>query len=242
MNYRIFADYHTHTYFSHGSGSPRDVVETAKNKGLEAVAISEHGAGHMLYGVSGNRLVELNNEIEALKSEYAQSLSVMRGAELNVTGFGKSDAPADREAYDIIIIGFHKGVAPVNRFAAHIWTESMLGIKGSPRANTESILAAAEACRADIISHPNLYVRLDITYLADCARQLGIALEINSARVTLSDDEIKTISAHGCKLVIGSDAHIPERVGDFALASAAAERCGVWGSVINAREIAATDK
>ncbi len=232
--HRIFADYHTHTEYSHGKGTPAAVVEAALNRGLKAVAISEHAAGHMIYGVRGRELDRLHGEIARLRIEHAGRIDVLRGAELNVTGFGTCDCPENRDEYDVIIIGYHKGIAPVNRFAAHIWGESMFKVMGDPRRNAESLLVAAESCRANIISHPNLYIRVDIPYLAECARQLGIALEINSSHVSLTADEIKLIARKGCKLVIGSDAHTPERVGDFEKAACMADKCHVWDSIINA--------
>lgn len=94
-------------------------------------------------------------------------------------------------------------------------------------------MAAAEKGHADIISHPNLYLTLDIPYLADCARQLGILLEINSSHVSLTPEEIKTIHEHGAGLIIGSDAHVSSRVGDFANGIESAKQAGVLNSVVN---------
>ena len=233
--YRIFEDLHTHTYYSHGKGSPRDNVFAAVERGLEAVAVSEHGPGHFTFGVRGRKLERLNEEMLSLRREFEGKINVLRGLELNVTGFGRSDCPENRDDYDVIILGYHKSVAPFNRHALGIWGESLLGIKNDPHRNAEGILAAAEACRADIISHPNLYLKVDIPYMAECCRQLGILLEVNSSRVTLSEDEIRTICKAGCGLIIGSDAHVPSRVGDFELASEAVTKADAWASVRNAR-------
>ncbi|MBO4848043.1 MAG: PHP domain-containing protein [Clostridia bacterium] len=236
-DHRIFADYHTHTYYSHGHGSPRENVLAAIDRGLEAVAVSEHGPGHFTFGVRGKKLDRLNGELTELRKEFSGRIDVLRGLELNVTGFGKSDCPENRDDYDVIIIGYHKSVPPFNRHALGIWGESLLGIKNDPHRNAEGILAAAYACRANIISHPNLYLKVDIPYMAECCRELGILLEVNSARVTLSKEELIAIRGSGCGLVIGSDAHTPSRVGDFALASAAVEEAGVWSAVRNARPV-----
>ena len=235
QTYKVFADYHTHTYYSHGKGSPRENVLSAIKRGLDLVAVSEHGPGHLTYGVRGKKLARLNGELASLRKEFEGTVDVRRGLELNVTGFGKTDCPDDRDAYDVIILGYHKGVAPLNRLALHIWGESLFGVKGDPHRNAEGILAAAESCRADIISHPNLYLKVDIPYMAECCRQMGILLEVNSSRVTLSRDELLAIKRAGCGLIIGSDAHTPERVGDFALASEAVSDAGVWDIVKNAR-------
>ncbi len=229
---RIIEDLHTHTYYSHGKGSPRENVLRAAELGLSAVAVSEHAGGNLFYGVRGKKLGRLNSELRALKKEFEGKILVKNGLECNVTGFGKSDIPKDRSAYDVIILGYHKGVAYTNRFAWHIFRESFGG-KSTPRRNAESIMAAAEAGKADIISHPGLYLAVDIAYMADCCRQLGILLEINSASLSMSVQDIRTAREHGAKFIIGSDAHTPERVGDFAAALERAREADVLSDVVN---------
>ncbi len=233
--HRIFADLHTHTYYSHGKGSPRDNVLAAVSRGLEKVAVSEHGPGHFTFGVRGKKLERLNEELDSLRREFDDRIEVLKGLELNVTGFGKTDCPENRDDYDLIILGYHKSVLPFNGTALGIWGESLLKLNNDPHRNTEALVAAAESCRADIISHPNLYLKLDIPYLAKCCRELGILLEVNSARVTLTDMELRIIKRAGCGLIIGSDAHTPDRVGDFVLASEAVTAADVWDHVLNAR-------
>ena len=49
--YRIFADLHTHTTYSHGKGSVEDNVRAAKFRGLSQIAIADHGIRHPLVGV-----------------------------------------------------------------------------------------------------------------------------------------------------------------------------------------------
>ena len=73
--------------------------------------------------------------------------------------------------------------------------------------------------------------------MAECCRQLGILMEVNSARVTMSEEEIRAVKALGCGLVIGSDAHTPGRVGDFELASAAVTEADAWDAARNARPV-----
>lgn len=234
MKMKIIEDLHTHTYFSHGKSSPRDNVLRAAELGLEAVAVSEHAPGNMFFGVRGRKLERFNNEMAQLKREFKGKIDVKVGLECNVMDFGKSDIPADRSRYDVIILGYHKGIPPVNKFARHIISESFGG-RSTPRQNTESIMLAAERGHADIISHPGEYIRVDIPYMADCARQLGIMLEINSAHVSMTPEEIKTAHEHGAKLIIGSDAHICTRVGDFKNAVESARIAGVLEHVVNIR-------
>lgn len=229
---RITGDLHTHTIYSHGKGTPRDNVLRAVELGLDAIAVSEHAAANMYFGVRGKKLEKLNRELDALNKEFSSRIRVLKGLECNVTDFGKSDIPKDRSEYDIIILGYHKGVPPTNRFARHILLESFGG-KSTPRRNTEAIMEAADKGRADVISHPNEYLRIDIEYMAKCARELGILLEINSAHVSLSVEQLRTAARHGAKFIIGSDAHSPQRVGDFSAALEAAREAEILNRVVN---------
>lgn len=43
----ITADYHTHTNYSHGKGTPEENVLAAIEKGLRRIAISEHAGAHL---------------------------------------------------------------------------------------------------------------------------------------------------------------------------------------------------
>ena len=51
MKYRMTFDFHTHTTYSHGKGSIEDNVKEAIKKGLKAIAITDHGPGHLTYGL-----------------------------------------------------------------------------------------------------------------------------------------------------------------------------------------------
>ena len=52
--YKMIFDYHTHTTFSHGKGSIEDNVKAAVAAGLSGIAITDHGPGHLTYGVKGS--------------------------------------------------------------------------------------------------------------------------------------------------------------------------------------------
>lgn len=85
----LFADYHTHTCFSHGTGTPEENVQAALQRGLCAIAISEHGPAHMFYGVRKEKLLALRREVDRLAAKYAGRIQVLMGIECNLTGFGQ---------------------------------------------------------------------------------------------------------------------------------------------------------
>ena len=49
--YRMIYDHHTHTVYSHGKGTIEDNVRVASEKGLSSIAITDHGPGHLTYGI-----------------------------------------------------------------------------------------------------------------------------------------------------------------------------------------------
>lgn len=44
-------DLHTHTVWSHGKGTVEDNVKEALKKGLNKIAITDHGPWHVSYGI-----------------------------------------------------------------------------------------------------------------------------------------------------------------------------------------------
>ena len=64
--YRMIWDYHTHTIFSHGIGTIEDNVKIAIEKGLSSIAISDHGPGHLTYGVKRKNFPIMREIIEEL--------------------------------------------------------------------------------------------------------------------------------------------------------------------------------
>ena len=80
--YRMVYDHHTHTIWSHGKGTIEDNVREAAVKGLKSIAITDHGPGHLTYGIKMNKLPQMRAEIAALKEKYP-SVEVLLGVEAN---------------------------------------------------------------------------------------------------------------------------------------------------------------
>ncbi len=222
-----FSDLHTHTDYSHGKGTPEEIVLAGVRCGLKRIAITEHAGGHVFYGVRGEKLKRLRKETERLASVYARDIEVLFGLECNLTGFGESDAPRDRSMFDILLLGYHKGVIPQDGFLMRRSLEAAGLHKSEPELTARALLEAAEKYRIDIFSHPGEYVKCDIATLARGAKELGTMIEINSHHITLSADDIRLIAQTGAVMRPNSDAHSPKRVGELAPAIAAAAAAGV---------------
>ena len=230
----ISRDYHTHTFYSHGKGTPEEIVLAAISMGLDTVAISEHGPGHMFYGVRGEKLRELRKEVDRLARRYAYKIQVLMGIECNLTGFGKCDLPKDMmDMFDVRLLAFHKGAPAADFFGLRRNMESLHIWPPEPEKTALALLEAGERYKIDIFAHPGLYVKSHIPTLAKGAKELGIKLEINGARTTMTPEQMRQAVSAGAELIIGSDAHCPERVGDDSLAYAAAKEAGVLPSVVN---------
>ena len=234
----IFADYHTHTVYSHGTGTPEENVQAAIQRGLSAIAISEHGPAHLFYGVRGSKLLALRREVDRLAAKYAGQIQVLMGIECNLTGEGRCDLPTGKNAppFDVKLLAYHKGVLPGDGFCLSRSLEAMARGKADPVATANALLSAAEKYRIHMFSHPGLYVEADIPTLAKGAKELGVLLEFNSARVTMTKAQIRQAAQAGASFVIGSDAHSAARVGDFTLGLQAAQEAGVLPLVSNWKE------
>ena len=104
----IYADYHTHTDMSHGTGTARENIEAAIALGLKRIAISDHSIGHAWYGIRDiDRYVDT---VLSLKEEYKGKIDVLLGIELNLVGMkGDLDIPEKyADKFDIKLLGYHK--------------------------------------------------------------------------------------------------------------------------------------
>lgn len=217
--YRMKWDYHTHTTYSHGKGSIEDNVKVAVKKGLEAVAITDHGPGHLTYGLKIEQLGEMRDEIARLEKLYP-TIKILLGVEANT----KRTAPyldvraEDREKFDILLAGYHFGIPKAGMVSNYISSHTgLFDCEGSSLLvrNTDMVLNALYENKIDILTHPGDKGPFDIHDIAAACQDRGTMIEINAKHKHLTVEEIKTAAKFDVKFVIGSDAHIPERVGEF---------------------------
>jgi putative hydrolase len=232
---RIVSDLHTHTTHSHGTGSVEDNVKAAVDQGLSAIAISDHGFSHLVYRIRD--IDRYLGDINEMKAKYKGRIDVLSSVELNLIGLdGALDLPDGYAgSFDLCMFGYHKlsgyrgwrnwlyFMSPACRFAA--------------AKNTQAYIAALQRNRVDMISHPGYGLPIDKVAVAKAAKACGAALEINAKHLDFTVEELRACAATGVNFVIGSDAHSPGRVGDFAAALERAERAGIRAAqIINAAQ------
>lgn len=207
---RLAADYHTHTVFSHGTGTVSDNVEAAIKQGLTEVGIADHGMANIAYGIKKGLIKQYIESIESAKVQYADSIKVKAGIELNLTGLdGSTDIPQGLK-FDLLILGFHKSAIPVD--IKTVWAFITGGIH--KQAITKAYMLAIQKRHIDIVSHPGYGVPVDYRMLGRACSDYGTLFEINEKHAELSAEDIQAAASEGARFVISSDAHKPQDVGN----------------------------
>ncbi|NLZ53070.1 MAG: PHP domain-containing protein [Thermoanaerobacteraceae bacterium] len=242
---KIWADYHTHTRYSHGSGTIEQNVQAAIKKSLRAIGISEHGPGNIGLRIKLEDFYKMRDEVERLKSKY-RDINILLGCEANVVSLdGDLDIPSDVLALlDYTMVGLHPLIWPrsikdgFGLLFENILTKAV-GSKGLlekvMKQNTIALVKAISQNRINIITHPGLHLPIDTAILARAAAKHGTVLEINAGHGYMTEEYVAIARANGAKFAIGSDAHHPKNVGNFKKALEIVEKVGLSeNDIINA--------
>jgi putative hydrolase len=194
------ADLHSHSHYSNcGMHSVMEIINHAKNIGLEVVAITDHGhaSGGKLCDRMFDRFINPVNQVTFLK-----------GIECNVLENGSLDIPRHipASAMDIVLFGLHS-ILPTDMGAAYYTDLLIKTIKLNP-------------C-GDIITHPDhASYPLEFERLIPLAKKHGVVLELNNACTMLkkADPEITIKMLSICKqmecaIAVNSDAHTLNELG-----------------------------
>ncbi len=221
----LTADFHTHTQYSHGKGTVLENALVAKERGLKAMGITDHGFAHLAFGLSKRKIEPLKKDC-ALATEQT-GVKVLVGVEANlVSTNGDVDLKPDRyDHFDIFLAGIHK----LLMFKFGTWfsfgfpnmTLTTFGVKNVPqslvRRTTNMLIKAIKKHPIDVITHLNFTSYLDPVEVAKVAADYGTYIELNSKKVHLSDEQLYKVGQTGARFVIDSDAHSPDRVGEISL-------------------------
>ncbi|WP_430885528.1 PHP domain-containing protein [Fusibacter sp. JL216-2] len=241
---RILSDYHTHTTYSHGIGTIEENVEAARKVGLKILAISDHGPGHMGFGIKKRKYKEMRQVIDEMNAKY-DDIEVLLGLEANVLDVdGHLDVDEEiLKLNDILLAGYHFGSRPVRlvrdmiHHANNYFSKEGVANKKLMEANTVSLINAMKRYDIDILTHPGAKGPIDVKRVAQVASETNTALEINASHGFLTLDQIKEAMAYDIKFSINSDAHHPRDIGNFKKAIDRANAAGLsYDRVINAVE------
>ena len=222
------ADYHTHTVFSHASGSVQDNVTAAIEAGLETVGIADHSIAHALYGIKKRKIGEYVDAIQKAKREYESQIEVRCGIELNLIGLDGSVDMPDGYDFDLVILGYHKAaICKDFRTAWQFFT------KADKQKITLGYMKAIQKGNIDIVAHPGYGVPVDYEKIAKACSDYGTRFEINNKHADLGEQDLGIDT----KFVVSGDAHQSANVGKAERALALVKSAGIDISrVVNAKE------
>lgn len=221
----ITSDFHTHTIFSHGKGTIEENVRRAERLGIKEIAITDHGLRHIIFGLRPRKVKKMRAIIDELQK--TTDVKILLGVEANLSSRdGEIDIrPDQREWFDIVVCGFHKAVFSRNiiewfAFVVKNLILQFFHLKQSERTkaiNTRALCLAVEKNNIDILSHVNHDMHVDAVEVAKTCAKYGTYFEINAKKEHVDTETLKKVEKTGVGLIIDSDAHTPERVGEFAL-------------------------
>lgn len=229
--YRMKYDLHTHSIYSrryHAKGTIEENVLQARKKGLDALAISDHGLGHLFYGIKRKDIQKIREEIERLKDKYLD-INIYMSVESNIIDSenGLDMTAEDIKKFDFIIGGYHFGVRNGNCFENYI-SNKRKKFSGSLIArNTEMTLRAIYENSLTVLTHPGEKYKIDLKEVAKACASKKTLMEISNWHENLSEKQIREVMNENVEFVISSDAHRPENIGSFELGLARALNAGL---------------
>lgn len=215
--YELGYDLHTHTTFSHGKGSIEDNVRVAMEKGMTHIAITDHGPGHLFYGIKRQDIPVMRAEIEKLNAKYPK-ISIYLSVEANII---KSNnhldiSPHEFDHYDFVIAGYHYGLPGAYCISNWMYGHGVtLFGKRLMVKNTDMVIKALYENDISILTHPGDKGPFDIRIIAEACADTDTLMEISTWHKHLTVEEIRIAAKTDAQFIISSDAHAPSRVGDF---------------------------
>ena len=215
----IRRELHCHTTASDGVLSIEQLIETAKSRGFDAIAITDHSrSSAQANGLSVERLREHAANIRAASAKI-KGIHVLVGSEVDILADGHLDYPDDVLAeLDWVVASPHTA------------------LKQSPEAATARLLAAIANPFVHVIGHPTGRIlngrpglEPNMKVVISAAAKAGVALEINCnpARLDLRDALVRAAHEGGAMISINTDAHDSEHFNFLRYGILTARRAGL---------------
>ena len=199
----VVGDCHSHSDWSDGGSTIREMAEAAIGIGHEYLVLTDHSPRlTVAHGLDPERLRRQVDEVHVLNAELAP-FRILTGIEVDILQDGTLDQAEDLLAeLDVVVASVH----------------SKLGMERA--AMTARMLAAVESPHTDILGHctgrilvgrgrPPSAFDADAVFEA-CART-RTAVEVNSRpeRQDPPQELLRQAIDHGCLLAVDTDAHAP---------------------------------
>ena len=196
---QIRGDLHMHTTWSDGAESLEEMVNHAREKGYEYIAITDHSKFlRVANGLTESRLRKQREEIALLNGKY-DDIHIFAGVEMDILPNGELDFSNDflREL-DFVIAAIHSS------------------FDQSEEKIMKRLYSALENPYVDLIAHPTGRIigrrpgyKVNVEKLIERAKETDTALELNAnpQRFDLATEWLEAAQNAGVKLAINTDAH-----------------------------------
>jgi DNA polymerase (family 10) len=218
----IRGDLHMHTNATDGKATLREMIEAARERGLEYIAITDHSKRvSMARGLDAERALAQWAEIDRIRPEYP-NIQILKGIECDILEAGGMDLPDEVLAQaDWVIASVHYGQnQPIEKI-------------------TERILGALENPHVDIVAHPTgrlinrrepYAVDMEQVFAAAVKHKKFLELNANPARLDLNDLHCSIAKRRGIPIVISTDAHSTDGLEVMRYGVLQARRGGLTGA------------
>ncbi len=194
------SELHSHSTWSDGLLSIRQMAEAARERGRKVLAVTDHSASlGIVGGMTPEDVRRQRQEIDAVQAELGDTIRLLQGVEVEIMADGSLDYPDEVLAeMDIVFASMHTGLR-----------------QGREKV-TMRTLSAIRNPHVDVIAHPTGRMipdregaDLDMDAILEAAVEHGTVLEINAhpSRLDLDDVYARRAIEMGIRLSINTDAH-----------------------------------
>ncbi len=195
----IKGDLHSHSNWTDGGNTIKEMAEKARKMGYQYLAITDHSKKmRIVNGLDEKRLKKQIKEIDKLNLEL-KGITLLKGIEVDILEDGELDLPERiLKKLDIVIGSVH----------SHF--------KLAKGKQTERIIKAMRHPYFNIFAHPTGRLikerapyEIDLEKVCKVAKEQGCIIEINAnpSRLDLKDTHIRLAKEIGVKMVISTDSH-----------------------------------
>jgi DNA polymerase (family 10) len=212
----IKGDLHSHTTLSDGRNTLEEMAAAGRERGYAYMAITDHSASHGFGDhVTPERLWQRIEEIKAW-NVGKRGFRLLAGSEVNIGLDGSLDYPDDLvEALDWVVASVHTSFS----ISAEEMTARVIAAIENPQVNCIGHLTGRLIGRREPYG-------IDVEAVAAAAARTGTMIEINANpnRRDLSDRHARLAVDVGVKILVNTDAHGVDTLGNMAYGVATARR------------------
>jgi len=202
-------DLHTHTNWSDGGFTIREMIGAAAERGYAFHAVTDHAAGPGIFGNTGLDEAEIAEQAEAVAAARDavaadSDIEVLHGIEANIDAMGAITTDDDTLAtLDVVVASPHSA------------------LDADPDAATERLIRAVEHPEVDVLGHPTGRIinsrpglAPDMDAVAAAAAREGVAIEVNAnpARLDADGSAVRAAIEAGATIAVNTDAHSPREL------------------------------